>query len=277
MSIDNTPLSSNKSPPSILERLKNESYLLAIIPFFGSFLAFIFELGYLQYYEAPITLIQLDFTRIITASGYIALGLTVIIILFEFAINIGKGLHPLYKIISDTLILCILVSSFLVLLPEKPEKWWYIAAIVCYQVVFKLILISPKTSKSETYWDRVSSENNPVKSKSETVEAKAALNFRALLGLILFGSIWVTFLGRSWAADKTFYWVLDDQQDMVLVANYGDTLIFKKIILSTNEITDYIELYKINDVAPIKMSYSQIGRLKDKKNPAIFSLAAPSD
>lgn len=265
MSIDNPSLTSEKPPVSILERLKNESYLLAIIPFFGSFLAFIFEVGYLQYYEVPITLVQLDFTRIITASGYVALGLTVLLILFEFAINIGKGSHPLYKIISHILFICILISSFLVLIPARPEKWWLIVAVVCYQVIFKLILITPKNSKTESYWDRVSSTINLSNDKSKKIESETTLDFKTLLVLILFGSIWVNFLGMSWAHDKTFYWTLDDQPDMILVANYGDTLIFKKIILSTNEITDYLELHKTNESAPIKMSYSQIGKLKDKK------------
>lgn len=267
MNIDNPNLATEKPPFSIFEKLKSESYLLAIIPFFGSFLAFIFEVGYLQYYEVPITLIQLDFTRIVTASGCIALGLSVIIILFEFAINIGKGSHPLHKFISHTLLICILIGGFLIVSPGSPNKWWFIVAAVCYQVVFKLIWIPPKTTKSETYWDRVSSAINSNDNKSKAAESGVDLDFKTLFGLIFFGSIWVSFLGMSWAGDKTFYWVLDDQPDMILVANYGETLIFKKIILSTNEITDYLELHKINESTPIKMSYTQIGKLKEKKSP----------
>ena len=253
-------LSFEKPSDSIIEKLKNESYLLAVIPFMGSFLAFLFEVGFLTYYEVPITFIQLDFTRIVTAIGLIAIMLSTLLFLFEFAILISEGSHPLKKIIGKTLIIIILLSSFLILIPDHPEKWWFIAIAACYPIIFTLLPAIPKSSTSNNYWDRVSLLINSSKDKIKTGKANQ-LTLKDILALTLFGSIWVSLLGINYAQDKISYWVLNNQPDMVLVANYGDTLIFKKVLLTTNEITDHLELYKLNDSTPIKMSLRELGKL----------------
>ena len=259
-------LDSNKPSVSILERLKGESYLLAIAPFIGSYLAFVYEVGYLSHYEVPITFIQLDFTRIITATAVTIVSFTGLFYFLKTAVDIGKeGQHPLYKIISQILFVCIFVSCFLYLLPGHPEKWWFILAYISYQILFKLILTIPKNSESENYWDRVSLAISSNSDRHKKSESEVFFDFTTSLILIFYGSFLVGLLGNNLAAEKTFYWTLDDQQDMILIANYNDTLIFKKIILSTNEITDYLELHKINEATPIKMSHTQIGKLKDKR------------
>jgi hypothetical protein len=147
------------------------------------------------------------------------------------------------------------------LIPNRPEKWWVIVAVIGYQVVFKLVFIEPKKSLSDSYWDRVSLTISSNGHETKKTTPKNTFEYKEILGFILFGSLWVYLLGMNYAAEKTSYWAYNDQPDMILVTNYGETLIFKKIILPTHEITDYIQIQKVNESTPIKLLFNQTGNL----------------
>jgi hypothetical protein len=69
--------------------------------------------------------------------------------------------------------------------------------------------------------------------------------------------------GRTAAEDQHQFQVLDDQPDMVLVAQYGDLLIFKRVDLIRNEVMTSMELRKLGESASqVKLTLKTMGPFK---------------
>lgn len=58
----------------VIERLKSEGILLAIVPFLGSLTAFAFEAGYLSYYDVPYDVISISLYRVLAATLWLSLA-----------------------------------------------------------------------------------------------------------------------------------------------------------------------------------------------------------
>lgn len=247
----------------ILHNLNEEKVLFALIPFVGSLVAFLFEAGFLSFFDVPVTFLQLDFARIVTASGYVTIAIAGLLMLISFAAEIGKGRHPILKVISKALIPVIFFGAFFVLFSTDQAVWMLLVGFMCFIILLELLPPIFQRSSSNKYWDRVAIA---VNSKSEDSKDGGKLDkIVTSIGFLGFASMYVFLLGVHCAQEKTRYWVLNDQKELLLVANYGDTLILKKFDPAKKELANYLEIRKISDSLPIQLTVEKIGKLQPTK------------
>ncbi len=271
--MDPTPTLNNRLAPDVTSsrRLLTEGLVIAAVPVAGSFVAFVFEAGYLAFYEVPITLIQLDFTRVITASGVVILVLLTLLILFSNIVDIAQGSHPFRRILGKMLIVALFFVTFFAVIPGPPGRWWALVGLLLLLLSLELLPPLFQRHTGLKYWDRIAAAKPAENKTSEThaygsfSEAVGALIVTPM-SFVFFGTVLVFFLGVYHAQSKTSYWVLMAQPDMLVVAHYGDTVILKKFDVSSKQIMDVLVVRKVSDSAPLNMKQVALGELKSPKH-----------
>lgn len=108
-------LADNK--PSAFRLLQSEGALLAAIPFAGSVIALAFEAGYLSFFDVPVTLLQLDFTRIVTASAVVALLSIFLLIPLTLVAAVARGPHPVRRALLKPLVHALFFGTIIYFTP----------------------------------------------------------------------------------------------------------------------------------------------------------------
>ena len=247
-----------------------EGLVIAAVPVAGSFVAFVFEAGYLAFYEVPITLIQLDFTRVITASGAVILVLLTLLILFSNIVDIAQGSHPFRRIFGKILVVALFFGTFFAIIPGPPERWWALAGLLVLLLSLELLPPLFQRHTGLKYWGRVAAakpvENGPPKTQTyDTFSEAVGALIVTPMSFVFFGTVLIFFLGVYHAQSKTSHWVLMAQPDMLVVAHYGDTVVLKKFDVSSKQIMDMLVVRKVSDSAPLNMKKVSLGELKSPK------------
>jgi hypothetical protein len=213
--------------------------------------AFTFEAGYLSFYDVPWTFIQLDFTRVIWASGYVVLVLLpYLAALSFFAKLLSSSRHPLNRVLLVSLIPSLLIGALLVLSPLAFRQWWWIPLLLWGLLAIRFFLLPFIFREGGgNYLERITADlggsSNPklINRLSDSIENKILPTV-----LLLFIVALVTFLiGKNFARSEAVHWVLAESPDMLMVRNYGDTLLIKRLSQTTRELTDTLEIVKLSD------------------------------
>lgn len=255
--------------PSPLARFIGEGIILAAIPIAASLVAYLFEFGYLSFYEAPPTLIQLDISRILSS---------LIVVIGSFALYLWIGLlvaststgkHPLTRAVGKALLFPVAWLPFFVLLPEMQYRWSGFLALFLGPLLIDLAAPMFQRKSGLKYWDRLAASEEkptpPTSLKDETIVGKyGAIVVTPILVTLMFGFL-IVLLGDAWARSKAVYWVMGDQPESVLIAHYGDTALFKKVDLKTKQLTDDLIVLKLSDSAPLKLRQVRLGALTEPR------------
>lgn len=244
--------------------LLREGIILAAIPFFGSIVAFLFEIGKLSVYDVPVTYIQLDFTRIVIASAAVAFASLLIFLLWTLGIGFRKKAHPFAWVVSKVIMLFVFFGTFLVLSRASHEAWLVMWAMIGLLALFDLLppLFRWKTGKP--YWDRLRNDLIAERLQNSAPEANKTFADKILgpLSLLLFGSLFVVMVGNYLERDKTTYWFLDESPNYIVVTNYGDMIVAKSIDRSTGQIGNSLLVIKNSESHAVKMTRLPLPVLK---------------
>jgi hypothetical protein len=138
--------------------IKSEGVLLAAIPFAGSLVAFAFESGYLSFYNVPISWIQIDLVKVITASCvvlFFSLGLYAFLIPAALIVS-GKTL--IHRALLEPLAYTLLLGPFIYFLPESASNsktyFWFGFGLVFITAKQFLLPLSIRTP-GMTYKERL--------------------------------------------------------------------------------------------------------------------------
>lgn len=230
--------------------IQSEGFVLATIPFIGSLVAFIFEAGYLNFYDVPWTFIQLDFTRVVWASGYVVLILIPYLMAFSFFVELLNASNPILRIFVVLLIPPLLVSVIFALSPLEIQQWWWIPSLLWALLATRFFLL-PFIFKEggENYLDRIkadlriTSNRKALSSISESIDNKVL----PIISLIFVFALITFLIGKNFAKSEVEHWVLADRPNMLLVRSYGDTLFLKKVLLPQGQLTNTLEIVKVSD------------------------------
>lgn len=255
---------------SVFSILRIESVVLAVIPFIGSLLALTFEAGYLSYFDVPVTFIQLDFVRIVTASAIVALFSALYVLSFLFAAFVVQGSNPLRRALALPLSIGLFLGPLFLLVPGPTERWWVLAGLMVFCVL--TYLIPPLFRKSGgKYIQRLTEDlakeaTQRGKQKSERPVATAVGGkIFVPIGVLLFGTIAVFSMGRSAAEEKSLHWLTKDNPPWILVTNYGDTLVLKSFDPATRQIGLDMRLVKAAEANSITLVRRNAGQLLEPR------------
>ncbi|HFH4653809.1 hypothetical protein [Pseudomonas aeruginosa] len=248
---------------SLIEKaLSSEAILIAIIPFVGTYIAFLYEAGYASYYEIPISFIQIDALSIISSSTLVVLFIYAFFVLLDLARKIVKGSHPVRKALALPLTMTI-VSAFFIVFLDIPNKILLISAVFLFATTITYLPPLFKRDTKDNYLKRLeiqnANENKRLKEKNPESTRRDIISpiaFLFVFGLLIFKG------GIMHAEDKTYYYVLKDSPNKALVSNYGDNLIFSTFDQRTKTFTGEITFAKLDSSNPLPLIHTKTGPLK---------------
>jgi hypothetical protein len=257
-------------PTHPLKRLLTEGAFLAAVPVVASLVAYLYEFGYLSFYQAPPAFIQLDITRILTATAVVLIAIMMFLMLLASAADVAAGKHPFKRAIGRSLLFSVVLLPFFALLPNTAHNWIVFAVLSALPLLAELLppLFERKTGLKYSERLAAAEENQigPNKRAQYTTISQALGKWVVVpVGSVFFAGFLVVLLGDVWARNKTVYWVLADQPDTFLVAHYGDVVLLKRVNLATRQITNELVVQKIGDSTPLKLKQVTLGELKKPK------------
>jgi len=246
-----------KLVPYLAATLRSEAILIAALPFLGWVAAFIFETGYLSFFDISWSFIDIGISHILTA----------IIALLIFAVAIAPFVSYVAAAFlasrraKTALLLSVPLGSlvFLILNAYRGERIWNLlltAASIFGAILFLAILFevfrqkAAPASKSLQVIDSVANEATAVMKKNDVILA-AFLNPAFCVAAICF---FISFTGYVFAALTTAETlVLESKPDYVFVRKYGDTYLFKQFDIPTLSLAGGLHIVKIGDGKDLQM------------------------
>lgn len=249
--------------------LISESILIAVIPAIGTFAVYLFQLGYFNFYGIPASFIELDITKIIAASVFIAFFLFFITIVTAFLNDIYSSPHPLRESAGDIFAYCIIMAPFVFFAGGSKRLW---AIFFCGLVILSLVIfLRPFLNRSkelsylqkleESHKKRYARTTRPIKSGIDLVETRLMPSILAV-AILLFT---IFFMGGYFAQTLRTYWILSGEETgkkkMILITTYSERFIFIDFDTKTRKIGNEILILKSIDDKPIKLSKMKLGAL----------------
>lgn len=236
--------------------IQGEGFVLATIPFIGSLVAFIFEAGYLNFYDVPWTFIQLDFTRIVWASGYVVLVLIPYLMAVSFFVELLNASRPLLRIFIVLLIAPFIVSALFLLSPLEIRQWWWIPVSIWALLATRFFLL-PFIFKEvgESYLDSVKADLADIANRKALSTFSESIDNKVLpmISLIFVFALITFLIGKNFAKSQIEHWVLADRPNMLFVRSYGDTFLLKEISRLQGQLTNRLEIIKVSDSKKIDL------------------------
>lgn len=251
---------------------KSEGFLLAIIPFFGSLITLAFEKGYLSFYDVPTGLIQLDLARVLSASAIVAVFLSIYFLLVNYTVLLVRGKHPVRRALTKPFAAILVVLPLFYFTP-KPLHWWgyfclYFILLLAIQFIPPLF----NRQKGLKYFERLEMQvngdddmNNNAEPNTPPKGTKLERYLITPVATMLFLLLIVLSMGLDHARSQDKYWVLKDAPDFLLVANYGEVMIFKYFDKNTKTIGEEVRVLKIQEGVSINLIRCYTGPLEAAK------------
>jgi hypothetical protein len=239
-----------------IREILSDNSLLVAIPFVGSFVAFLFEAGKLSIYDVPITYIQLDFIRIVTASACVSFFALFAVLAWVLIIDIAQRSGPYRAIVAKALILLFFIGGFFALFSAPRQGWIFLGIGIV--IIIALDLLPPLFARGtgKPFRERLKEQlvnDRIIEDKRSPMNIWFGDDVLTPLSFMFFGSIAVFGIGNYWEGAKSAHWFLEDKPDYVVVTNYGDTVLAKSIDRSTGQIGDSLFIAKPYEKAPIRM------------------------
>jgi len=249
--------------------LLTEGLLLAAVPIVGSFIAYLYEFGYVGYFRVPPSFIQLDVTRILAATAVIVISATVYLAILASVADVAMGRNPIIRSLGRSLLFAFFWLPFLLLVPDTPSTWLSLAVLAAVPLFGELLPPLFKRGTGLRYMERLTESEEVYRANRDRSFKTIGQAFGAVIlvpvGGILFASFLVVLLGNSWARNQTTFWALADQPDAIMIAHYGDVALFKRVDITSKSVTDELLIYKLSSSAPLRLKQIEIGQLKVPK------------
>jgi len=247
------------------DKLKNifpihdNSVLLAFLTILGYSCAYVFELGYLSYFEIPSTFIQIDIITTIRATAIVIFTIYLLLSIAGLASDLLNKSHPLWQVVGEALAVVLILTPFIYI-----NTWTSIIHVYflfgTFVFFLLLALLPPLFHKDiKSYWSRVSRvypttlNQTQSKPKIETIFGSFIFN-----GIIFFLLITLVYgLGGRHAKNQSEFLSLKYQPNMIIVRIYADTIIAKEVNLDTHLVNNNIQIFKA-DSNPLEITTSNL-------------------
>lgn len=229
---------------SINNLLKSEGILLAIIPFIGTLIGFVFEAGYVSYYDIPLSIIRMDFNRIITSTTLVSLFFITWFIGLHFAFSLSASTNAIVRALFIPTVKYLIFTPFFYAIPEIPHRWIMLGTFFVLEVLLYLLPPVFHRKAGATYMKKLSEYTVEIDT-IEGIKGKREAKIYDSFFLILIASVLIFGIGRNTANNKEYYWILERFPNMFVVGFYGDTAILKEYEDSSKVIKEKMILIDI--------------------------------
>lgn len=248
-------------------KIFTESVILAAIPAMGYWVAFVYELGYFNYFDLPRSFIEIALNSILLNSLSVVSGLILFIIVFDFIRKAMSGVtealkYTLYKL----LLVYFLVFGFGIVFDKPINEIRILLLILAGPIILKEILW-PLWSHRHVpgFGNKIvaaKKKDFEFDSVTDKIAEKTGANLFLLLMFIYLISIF-SYLAGGYQANKQEYFLTSEAKpNYVLIRKYADTWLALKIDLESNEFHKTYELVPTDKISAF--SSTNIGKLKTR-------------
>lgn len=211
-------------------------------------------------------MLQLDFTRIVTASAVVALLSIFLLIPLTLVAAVARGPHPVRRALLKPLVHALFFGTIIYFTPGPEGTWWVLLGYLFLIAALEFLPPAFKRAPGTTYLERLSAQLSEDERATRDRSAKGGDSTLDRLVLIpaaavLFGGLIVFGIGRHHAQEQTTYWVMAEDPKKLLVENCGDLFLFKSFDPISRQLGSELLLVKVSDSSPIALRRVHTGEL----------------
>jgi len=246
-------------------KIFTESVVLAAIPALGYWVAFIYELGYFNYFDLPRGFIEIALNSILLNSLSVVSGLVLFIMVFDFIRRAMSGVtealkYTLYKL----LFVYFLVFGFGLVFDRSINEIQILLLILAAPIILKEILWPLWSHRHiQGFGNKVTAAKKTdfeFDSLTDKIAEKTGAILFLLLMFIYLISIF-SYLAGGYQANKQEYFLTSEAKpNYVLIRKYANNWLALKIDLETHEFHKTYELIPTDKISAF--SSTNIGMLK---------------
>jgi hypothetical protein len=250
--------------------LLTDALVLAVVPALGYTLTVFHELGYMTYFNLPVSLIRIDTPMALIKSTYVLVPFLVILFFLncfteqiESLINNAKSnwFFPGSLVFIVALVPYITGAKYI----KDGENVVLITALFIFLSQFIPLLFYPSKIPFATRIEKATAEDDKIKYWSRTLLQRLARPVLTLISLILFAVYFSFNLGVREARHEKWFLVPESASDTVVLRIYGDNCITSKFDRANQEMIPHFTIQPLGDAVPKEaavLRYEPIGPLK---------------
>jgi hypothetical protein len=248
-------------------KILTEGVILATLPAMGYWVAFVYELGYFNYFDLPRNFVEISLNSILLNSLSVVSGLALFIIVFDFIRSAMIGVTEALKYILYRLLFVYFIVLGFGLVFDRP-----INEIKIILLVSGLPLILGEIVWPLWAYRSVPGLGNKIAAAKKKdfefdsvidilVKKTGATPFILLIFICLISTL--SYLTGGYQANKQEYFLTSEAiPSYILIKRYADTWLALKIDLETNEFYKTYKLIPANKISVF--SSENIGKLKKR-------------
>lgn len=246
-------------------KIFTESVVLAAIPALGYWVAFVYELGYFNYFDLPRDFIEIALNSILLNSLSVVSGLVLFIIVFDFIRRAMSGVTEALKFtLYKLLFVYFLVFGFGLVFDRPINEIQILLLILAGPIIFKEILWPLWSYRDiQGFGNKISAAKKKDfefdSATDKIVEKTGAAPFLVLIFLYLI-SIFSYLAGGYQAKKQEYFLTSEAKPSYVLIRKYADSWLALKVDVTSHE---FHKTYELIPAAKINaFSSTNIGALK---------------
>jgi len=254
---------------SNLSFLISEASFIAILTGGAYFLAFSYEYGFLNQFNAPTSLIRINIEIILL---FLIMLSSSLFLLFAIG-NFIAMIFPENPALQEKTIRIIIMISFpfwnlLNYGLRKQDILFYIIIfiiIIFFEIIWPIMVFrNEKSIKDKFIADEIAESKTRERGILGRLHEAIGPLFSNLIYIIILGSILAHSAGRARAFTQEQFNLLGDNSNIVVVRIYSDTLVAVPVDLKTKMVEKKIIIQKFGENNRLELVPSQIGPLKFK-------------
>jgi hypothetical protein len=246
-------------------KIFTESVILAAIPALGYWVAFVYELGYFNYFDLPRDFIEITLNLILLNSLSVVSGLVLFIIVFDFIqrsmLGVTEALkYTLYKL----LFIYFIAFGFGLVFDKTNNEILVLLLILAGPIILKEILWPLWSYRHiQGFGNKVAAAKKKdfeFDSLTDKIAEKTGATQFTLLIFIYLTSIFAYLAGGYQANKQEYFLTSEANPNYVLIRQYANNWLALKIDVETHEFHKTYELIPTDKIS--KFSSTNIGKLK---------------
>ncbi|MDT0602187.1 hypothetical protein [Thalassotalea castellviae] len=249
-------------------KLFSESIILAAIPALGYWVAFVYELGYFNYFELPRSFIEIALNSVLLNSLSVVSGLFFFFIVFDFIRRAMSGVtEALRYILYRLLFVCFLVFGFGLIFDKPIEQIQVLLFIVATPIIFKDILWPLWSHRHiKGFGNKIAAarkQDLEFDSVTDKLVEKAGIAPFLIVIFIYLFSIFSYLAGGYQANKQEHFLTSKERPSFILVRKYNDKWLSLKVDVVSQEFHETYELIPSDKISVF--SNTNIGKLKKRQ------------
>ena len=240
----------------------SEGVLLAAVPVLGTYLAFVFQLGYLWSFGLPPSLIELGLTQIVISIAAIIAAACFYLMVLDRVARLSRLANPILRELGEWLLMLTATAPIVVpvLIVVPPLGKLLLVGIFALSFVSSFIPARQKPGEQLSYVERLREKQDRPREGNEfpvfsTMERTLLLPVMA----VALVSVVVFMLGMFSVGLQTSRVVLKSQPNLIYVTKHQDSFVFARYDVSSRLFTGELLFLQSTSERPLELIKKKTG------------------